>query len=109
MIDNLIDDPIKEIWINLELNFERYEFFNFLRFFHIFWIFLNLKPIYFDLKSIFYCAGDMAASGASDRVINRDCWSSLKARVHGVILFVGESFSNDLITAIDLRSYNGWD
>ena len=29
MIDNLIYDPTKQIWINLELNFESYEFSNF--------------------------------------------------------------------------------
>ena len=33
MIDNLISDPIKKIWIDLELYFESYEFFYFLRFF----------------------------------------------------------------------------
>ena len=26
MIDNLISDPMKQIWINLELHFESYEF-----------------------------------------------------------------------------------
>ena len=29
MIDNLISDPKKQIWINLELYFESYEFSNF--------------------------------------------------------------------------------
>ena len=29
MIDNLISDQMKEIWINLELCFESYEFSNF--------------------------------------------------------------------------------
>ena len=29
MIDNLISDPMKQIWINLELYFERYQFSNF--------------------------------------------------------------------------------
>ena len=29
MIDNLISDPMKKIWINLELYFESYEFYNF--------------------------------------------------------------------------------
>ena len=29
MIDNLIYDPKKQIWINLELYFESYEFSNF--------------------------------------------------------------------------------
>ena len=38
MIDNSIYDPTKQIWINLELKFESYEFFRF---------FLNLfKPIF---------------------------------------------------------------
>ena len=46
MIDNLISDPMKQIWINLELYFERYEFSNFLRFFQTFSDFFNLKSIY---------------------------------------------------------------
>ena len=29
MIDDLIYDPVKQIWINLELYFETYEFSNF--------------------------------------------------------------------------------
>ena len=29
MIDNLISDPMKQIWINLDLYFKRYEFYNF--------------------------------------------------------------------------------
>ena len=29
MIDNLIFDPMKQIWINLEFYFESYEFSNF--------------------------------------------------------------------------------
>ena len=36
MVDNLISDPMKQIWINLELYFKRYEFSifrDFLRFF----------------------------------------------------------------------------
>ena len=33
MIDNLIIDPMKQIWINLELYFESYEFSNFYGFF----------------------------------------------------------------------------
>ena len=33
MIDNLIFDPMKQIWINLELYFKRYEFYNFYGFF----------------------------------------------------------------------------
>ena len=46
MIDNLICDPIKQIWINLELYFERYEFYNFKDFFSKFEIDLfNLKLI----------------------------------------------------------------
>ena len=43
MIDNLISGPMKQIWINLELSFKRYEFSNFLGSFEIF---LNLKSIY---------------------------------------------------------------
>ena len=44
MIYNLISDPKKQIWINLELYFKRYEFYNFLGIFFKF--FLNLKSIY---------------------------------------------------------------
>ena len=40
MIDNSIYDQMKEIWINLELYFESYEFSNFYRFFRIFYDFL---------------------------------------------------------------------
>ena len=29
MIDNLISDPMKQIWITLELHLETYKFFNF--------------------------------------------------------------------------------
>ena len=36
MIDNLISDPIKKIWINLELYFERNKISNFFRFFRLF-------------------------------------------------------------------------
>ena len=48
VIDNLISDPMKQIWINLELYFKRYEFSNFLEFFRFF---LNLKLIYSILFS----------------------------------------------------------
>ena len=57
MIDNLISDPMKQIWINLELYFEIYEFSNFWDFFPEFVrIFLNGKLIYLILihKIIFY-------------------------------------------------------
>ena len=40
MIDNKISDQMKEIWINLELYFESYEFSNFLGFLGIFSEFL---------------------------------------------------------------------
>ena len=46
MIDNLILDQMKEIWINLELYFESYEFSNFQGFFQIFLnLFLSLKRL----------------------------------------------------------------
>ena len=42
MIDKLISDPLKQIWIILELDFESYEFSTFLGIFsYFFWIFLN--------------------------------------------------------------------
>ena len=50
MIDNLISNPMKQIWINLELYFKRYEFSNFFGFF------LNLSQfnsIYFLIKFIY--------------------------------------------------------
>ena len=43
MIDNLISNPMKEIWINLELYCESYEFSNFLGFFQLFLNFSELK------------------------------------------------------------------
>ena len=50
MIDNLISDPMKQIWINLELYFEIYEFSNFWDFFSEFVrIVLNGKLIYLIL------------------------------------------------------------
>ena len=42
MIDNLIYDPMKQICINLELYFKRYEFSIFMDFLDFSWIFLNL-------------------------------------------------------------------
>ena len=45
MIDNSISDPTKQIWINLELYFESYEFYNFSEFSRIF---LNLFKAIFD-------------------------------------------------------------
>ena len=41
MIDNLIFDQMKQIWINLELYFEIYEFSNFLDFVGFFINFLE--------------------------------------------------------------------
>ena len=46
MIDNSNSDPMKQIWINLELYFKRYEFSNF------FQIFLDLFEFFFNSKSI---------------------------------------------------------
>ena len=49
MIDYLISDQERQIWINLELYFERYEFFNFYGFF----IYLfEFNWIYFELNRI---------------------------------------------------------
>ena len=39
MIDDLISDPMKQIWINLELYFEIYQFSNLYGFVGIFWDF----------------------------------------------------------------------
>ena len=47
MIDYSISDPKKQIWINLELHFESYDFYNFLEFF---WIYLDLFSIFKHLN-----------------------------------------------------------
>ena len=52
MIYNLISDATTQIWINLELYFQRYEFSNFQGFFYIFFIFYEFNSIYFELKWI---------------------------------------------------------
>ena len=46
MIDYSISDPKKQIWTNLELYFESYDFYNFIEFYKIF---LNLFRFIFDL------------------------------------------------------------
>ena len=49
MIDNLISDQMKEIFINLELYFETYEFSNFFRdFSKFFWIFNEFFKIFWN-------------------------------------------------------------
>ena len=53
MIDNLISDLIKQIWVNLELYFKTYEFFNF-RDFLIFFNFAEFKIDLFELNSLKY-------------------------------------------------------
>ena len=50
MIDNLLYDQMKEIWINLELYFENYEFSDFEGFFWIFSKFLMNFSGLFRLK-----------------------------------------------------------
>ena len=46
MIDYSISDPTKQIWINLELYFEKYDFYNLLEFLWNFsWIYMNLFQI----------------------------------------------------------------
>ena len=45
MIDYAILNPTKQIWLNLELYFERYDFSNFIEFSGIF---LNLFDFHFD-------------------------------------------------------------
>ena len=42
MIDYSILNPTKQIWINLELYFKSYEFYNFLEFFWIYLIFISI-------------------------------------------------------------------
>ena len=50
MIDNFISDPMKQIWINLELYFESCEFSNFKGFFWIFSeFFFNFSDFKIDL------------------------------------------------------------
>ena len=59
MIDNLIYDQMKQIWINLELYFESYEFSNFLGFLWNFSKFcINLIQFILhqmNKKFLFYC------------------------------------------------------
>ena len=50
MIDNLICDPTKQIYINLELYFERYDFSN-LDLFRIFLFFMNLFGFILNQKN----------------------------------------------------------
>ena len=45
MIDYSISNPTKQIWLNLELYFESYDFYNFKEFFGIF---LEFIWIYFE-------------------------------------------------------------
>ena len=49
MIANLVSDPMKPVWINLELYFKRYEFSSFWGFFQNFFEF---NSIYFELNSL---------------------------------------------------------
>ena len=51
MIDNLISNQMKEIWINLKLYFESYEFSNFEGFFRIFSEFLMNFSGFFGIKN----------------------------------------------------------
>ena len=55
MIDNRISDPTKQIWIDLELYFESYEFSNFLKFFlEFFFDFLMNFLGFFRIKNEFF-------------------------------------------------------
>ena len=49
MIDNLICDTMKQIWNNLELYYESYDFSNFFKFFQNF---LEFKIDLFDLNTL---------------------------------------------------------
>ena len=77
MIDNLISNQLKEIWINLELylkfinflifrDFSRI-FLNFSEFFMNFLGFLELKIKFSNFSYIYKCVGDVAQSGASNQ------------------------------------------
>ena len=46
MIDNSISNPMKQIWINLKLYFESYEFYNFFGFF------MNFSEFKIDLFNL---------------------------------------------------------
>ena len=50
MIDNLISDQMKEIWINLELYFESSEFSNFRDFFEFFVNFYGISKDFTELR-----------------------------------------------------------
>ena len=61
MIDNLISDSTKQIWIIWALYFKSYEFSNFKGFSRIFWIYLNLFWIFKRINKCFYLSrADMA-------------------------------------------------
>ena len=54
MIDNLISDPIKNIWINLDYILKDTKFLIFRDFFGIFLKFSEFNLIYFELNSYIY-------------------------------------------------------
>ena len=53
MIDNLISDQMKQIWINLELYFESYEFSNFSKFSNFFEFLMNFSGFFRIKNQIF--------------------------------------------------------
>ena len=53
MIDNLIYDPMKQIYINLELYFKIYEFSICMDFSRFFLNFFEFNSIYFELNSLY--------------------------------------------------------
>ena len=87
--------PFLGVLLSLELHIT-YIFIEFLEFFHV------------GLFASIVCAGDMAASGASDRAIQIAIVDHhLSEEVRGTLLLGDNLFYNDLISAVNLRSYNG--
>ena len=69
--------------------------------------FYEFKIDLFNLKLIYYHTSYMAKSGASDHAINCDRRSSPKRGDMAQSYSSANHFLNNLISPVDLRSYNG--
>ena len=86
MLDNPIFDTMKQIWINLELYFEGYEFSNILGFFKFV---LNFSEFKIEFISAQVTRRNLERLIAH-LIVTVD--RQLKARLCGTILFIGKSF-----------------
>ena len=71
MIDNLISDPMKQIW-SWSCIWQVMNFIIFRNFFGFFLNFIEFKIKFSNLKSIDKCASDVAQSGESNRKSHRE-------------------------------------